>query len=115
MGVYDEYLPQPEPQCPKCGAIMRGWQGGDGPCAFLVWKQGEVEPIDQPIDEDAKLPADRIRAFRLPRRFLIYGGDCQCSSAYAALCETDESGRWTTTRLITTDEVRTFYNPNWKT
>jgi hypothetical protein len=113
--MYDEYVPVPDLRCPKCDVVMTGWQGYDGPRLLLRWQQGEAEPVDHPVDEDWRLPDDQIRAFRLPRSFLIYGGECGCSAAFAALCETDEAQRWTSTRLVTKDEARAFRNPCWNT
>jgi hypothetical protein len=68
MGMYDTYEPQPPLDCPICGAPSLGWQGKDGPCGLFLWRQGHRHPIDQPIDQDARIERDRYRQFTLPRR-----------------------------------------------
>jgi hypothetical protein len=115
MGMLDWYQPHPDLRCPACGEVMTGWQGKDGPCAFLVWRQGAIEAADQPIEEDARLDDERIRAFRLPARFVIYGGECRCSSAFAAICETDEEGRWVSTQLVASDQAGRAHGPRGNT
>jgi hypothetical protein len=116
MGMFDEYVPDPPLRCPKCGTLMGGWQGKDGPCDLLVWRQGHTAPVDHAVDPQWRLPEDVRSTRRLPRQFLIYHGDrCRCSAVYVAIGETDEEGRWIATRIVTTDEGRSFYDPDWRT
>ena len=117
MGLYDQYIPEPDLLCPRCGVTMEYWTGRDGPCRLLVWRQGAIGPdgYQSAVDDMARLPAEEVAVFRLPSRFVIGGGECQCSSAYAALGTVDAEGRWVSTQIITSDEARAFYNPLWNT
>ena len=112
MGLYDEYVPVPDPSCPKCGSPMRGWQGNDGPRRLVTWKQGEVHPVKAPGDG---IDAEEVRALRLPEAFAITGGSCPCSARFGAVCRTDEEGRWISTEVVTRDEIRDFQDPDWRT
>jgi hypothetical protein len=74
MGMYDEYEPVPQPRCPWCEAgFSTHWQGKDGPNLLLVWRQGERHPVDQSIDEDARMERERYAEFVLPEQFTILG------------------------------------------
>ena len=55
MGMFDWYVPDPPLKCPVCGTLLERWQGKDGPCALLVWKQGEAVPVAMRAD-DVNLP-----------------------------------------------------------
>jgi hypothetical protein len=80
MGMFDEYIPRPPLSCPACGKILEGWQGKDGPCAVMIWRQGVATPIDQAIEDESVRLTDAERAdFRLPEEFLIY---TQCCASY---------------------------------
>lgn len=87
--MYDHYGPEPPLRCPRCGALLQGFQGKDGPCKSVVWKQGEAAPVDQRVDDDWRLPADQLRAFRLPPSFEIYGLCPVCPNGVdvTGLCE----------------------------
>jgi hypothetical protein len=95
MGMFDLYKPAPAIGCPACGAPLRKWQGKDGPCALFVWAQGGVAPVDQPIDEDLRFPAEERATFRLPDTFRI-SASCPCGPRVEAegRCE---GGTWTHT------------------
>ena len=54
MGMFDYYEPDPALACPVCRAPLAGWQGKDGPCALLVWRQGVASPVDQAVPEESK-------------------------------------------------------------
>ncbi len=112
MGTYHDYIVAPDLFCPKCSKPMAGWQGTDGPCRLVRWKQGEITPAHY---HPETMSATDASALRLPREFTINGGSCQCSSGFAALCRTDASGRWVTTEIITSDEQRDFYDSDWRT
>jgi hypothetical protein len=43
----DFFVPDPPLVCPLCGALLSQWDGFGGPGAFLVYKQGEAEPIEK--------------------------------------------------------------------
>jgi len=83
MSMFDLYKPKPERACPKCGKALREWQGKDGPCALFVWEQGVISPVDQPIDDDLKLPPESLATWRLPTRFRIHAR-CKCGERIEA-------------------------------
>lgn len=97
MGLYDTYEPQPAIGCPICAAPSRGWQGKDGPCVFLLWRQGTRHPVDQPIDADARMDPTRYREFTLPPSFTI-GGSCVNGHFYVATGSAPD-GVWSETEL----------------
>ena len=102
MGAFHEYDPDPALRCPKCGTVMGGWQSKDGPCHQLVWRQGHVAPVGQAVDPQWRLSPEALSRHRLPRQFVIYHGDrCRCSAV--------------ATRIVTTDEGRSFNDPDWRT
>jgi hypothetical protein len=116
VGAFDEYIPDPPLSCPHCGELIPRWQGKDGPCDQLVWRQGVLEPVDQAVDPQWRLPPYALAAHRLPRLFLIYpAAECRCSLRYAAIAEADTQGRWVSSRVVSTDEARDFFEPNWRT
>ena len=83
MGMFDWYKPQPDVSCPVCRAVLREWQGKDGPCALFVWEQGMQSPVDQPVDDDARLPSEKLAVWRLPSSFRIYAY-CGCGERVEA-------------------------------
>ena len=103
MGMFDWYEPTITPICPQCGAGLKGWQGKDGPCELLVWRQGERGPIDQRVDDKWRLSAEKLKCFRLPARFLIYTS-CPPHLLVHAIC-TATDGVWTETRLLEPEDV----------
>ena len=98
MGMFDLYKPAPPLSCPSCGGPLRQWQGKDGPCALFVWAQGVKAPIDQPIDEDLRFPAEERAAWRLPGTFRI-SSSCRCGTKVHAegRCQGDV---WTHTIVL---------------
>ena len=46
MGMFDTYEPVPAIPCPTCGTPLSGWQGKDGPCELLTWRQHEKQGLD---------------------------------------------------------------------
>jgi hypothetical protein len=94
MGMFDWYRPKEVQHCPHCGSELNEWQSKDGPCALFVWEQGKSSPVDQPIDEDARLPEARRALFRLPEVFEIYSYDCKAHHPVIASCQS-ENGVWT--------------------
>ena len=99
MGTFDWYRPDPPLACPRCGRTLEEWQGKDGPCALFVWRQGCIAPVDQPIDEDVRLPPRRREAWRLPPSFRIDSHDCPCERRTDAL-GTCEDGAWSRTTVV---------------
>ena len=91
MGMFDEYTPVPAIDCPRCGKKLSGWQGKDGPCRLLHWKQGQANAT---TDSDNKFaPAEVLEAARLPSEFSIY---TQCASCGKPVDATGfvEDGVW---------------------
>ncbi|MCP4501093.1 MAG: hypothetical protein GY822_14130 [Deltaproteobacteria bacterium] len=72
--MYDEYKPR-NAICPKCGTELHHWQGKDGVNALLVWQEGELSAIGQLVDEDCRMPVEKIKKIRLPDEFVIYSCD----------------------------------------
>ena len=67
MGMFDWYKPCGEIECPVCGVVLKEWQGKDGPNALFVWREEEGAPVDQLIDEDAKISEERGEHLDYPR------------------------------------------------
>lgn len=44
MEMLDYYEPTPAIDCPACSEPLSGWQGKDGACALVVWRQGADRP-----------------------------------------------------------------------
>jgi len=97
MGMYDQYEPVPQIECPVCRVPLVEWQGKEGPCAIFIWRQGVAGPVDQPIDEECRLPEAERSLWRLPKEFCIYSYDCGLHRV-SAECAAAE-GVWTTTRV----------------
>ena len=74
MSLLDWYLPEPTVACPVCGSVPEEWQGGNGPCALLVWQQGREEPIEQRVDDEVSM-FESLRHSRLPDTFEFGGYD----------------------------------------
>ena len=103
MGMFDWYKPSGRIECPICGLELKEWQGKAGPNGLFVWSEGEAAPVDQPIDEDARIPVEARRAFRLPDEFEIYSYDCQ-RHCVLAKCRTRE-GVWSETNVLSVTGV----------
>ena len=97
MAMFDNYRPDPPLACPRCGKPLEGWQGKEGPCALLVWKQGNAEPVAQLVDDDARGDWTRLRQERLPESFTIYAWDAEGHQVEAKGHAPE--GVWTTTTL----------------
>jgi hypothetical protein len=95
--MFDTYEPEPPLPCPVCGGASLGWQGKDGPCALFLWRQGHRHPVDQPIDEDARIDPQRYAEFTLPQTFALLGW-CAQDHQYGATGHAPE-GTWTTTTM----------------
>lgn len=95
--MYDDFEPQPPLACPVCGSPSLGWQSYDGPCNLFLWRQGHRHPVEQPIDEDARIDSRRYSEFTLPQTFVLYGW-CAQGHEYFATGRAPE-GVWTTTTM----------------
>ena len=103
MGMFDWYKPSVDFECPVCGVVLKEWQGKDGPNGLFVWCEGERSPVDQPIDEDAKISEEARRAFKLPEEFEIYSYDCQHHRVMAKCRSRD--GVWSETNIESAKNV----------
>jgi hypothetical protein len=94
--MFDHYEPVPPVCCPKCGAELREWQGKDGPCVLLCWKQGEKYPVGglMSADSDEKVE-DRST---LPETFGIYTSCGECRAWIDATCR-GENYVWSRTEV----------------
>ena len=104
MSMFDWYIPETALNCPHCGIALYEWQGKQGPCALLVWRQGRKHPIDQRIDEEIRWVPEELTRFELPERFVIYTSCCSRDFHVEAVC-TAQDGVWSHCRILTADEV----------
>ena len=104
MAMFDYYEPVPALSCPVCRGNLAGWQGKDGPCALLVWRQGFQTPVGQNVMPECLWSAEEMKGTRLPTEFFLYSDDCDCPEYVEAIGRTD-SGTWVTTELVTTDNT----------
>jgi hypothetical protein len=100
VGMFDYYRPQSTLACPVCRKPLNEWQGNDGPCALLVWRQGVATPVDQLMSDDVRLDAVALERFRLPATFTIYGYCCGQRFRVEAHCNSLD-GVWNSTELVT--------------
>ena len=105
MSLLDHYEPDPPLACPACGAELEGWQGKEGDCSMLVWRQGHAAPVDQEVPDEIKGYPDVIGALRLPNEFEIYTQCCGGSFFITAHCAARD-GVWTHTELETWETTR---------
>ena len=99
MSMFDYYRPAGEFRCPVCLRPLREWQGKGGPNALFVWVEGTRWPVDQIVDEDARLTREQRQAFGLPSRFIIYSYDCPEHQPVEAECSVVD-GVWSKTALL---------------
>ena len=95
MGMYDQYEPDPSIHCPYCGTALTEWQGKDGPCVLLIWRQGIAAPRGPFIDPKAAL--DR---FRLPQEFHFAPAKVGCRFCPSYAIGHSEDGVWKSTTLV---------------
>lgn len=105
MGMFDHYEPFPALSCPVCGQPLSDWQGKDGPCALLVWRQGCASPVDQAVPDESRADPDVLRALRLPVDFEIYTQCCGGRFFVTAQCQAPD-GVWSRTKLETAANAR---------
>jgi hypothetical protein len=90
MGMYDSFTPSLPLPCPECGTLLERFQGKDGPCAQLVWTQGERFPkMDPHVDEAWHLSAADLAKRALPAQFCFYTScpHCNCWSIFTGFCD----------------------------
>lgn len=100
MGMFDEYIPEPPLHCPACGEELSGWQGKDGPCLLLVWRQGSPHPA-VPVDDELVADED---SEGLPASFRIHTFDAHSHWVDAECVALD--GVWTETRIVSWHDMR---------
>lgn len=94
MGLYDHYEPAPAIDCPGCGARLDYFQGKDGPCALLRWRQGSMHPVGFAGDPP---PPSELTDYRLPDVFVVDAWcDCGHSVELTGFCS---DGTWSSTAL----------------
>lgn len=87
MSLIDWYEPTENLTCPCCSHTLSEWQGTDGPCGLLVWRQGNTHPVEQRLDDDdLRWTELELRKFVLPIKFTIYSYDCPKHSPIYADC-----------------------------
>lgn len=101
--MFDWYKPTQHLECPVCKVALNEWQGKDGPNALFVWREGEISPIDQPIDEECQISEEVRGTFRLPEEFEIYSYDCE-RHRVSAKCITKD-GVWSETNIIAAEDT----------
>lgn len=103
--MLDHFEPDPPLACPACGAELQGWQGKEGPCALLVWRQGHAAPVDQELPDEIRGYPEVIGALRLPEEFDIYTQCCGDRFFVTAHCTAPE-GVWSGAELETAESAR---------
>lgn len=96
VGMFDWYQPRAI-ACPRCGAALVEWQGKDGPCALFVYREGDAAPVDQRVDDDARIAVTDRARFALSRSVAIYSYDCEHAPVHAIARVV--GGVWVETRL----------------
>jgi hypothetical protein len=103
MGLFDTYVPDPPLTCPMCRRILEGWQGKDGPCLLLCWRQGVQQPDKTAVDVD-------LDSVALPSEFLLYSSDCTCfEHGVEAVGRCASDGVWRSTEYLTAPLVDRFH------
>jgi hypothetical protein len=98
MGMFDVYEPEARLSCPVDGHPLTEWQGKDGPCALLVWREGVSHPVEQQVESELRLSASELDRFTLPPAFTIYSYDCPRHQPVVAV-GTTRAGTWAATQL----------------
>jgi hypothetical protein len=99
MGWFDYYQPRQRLTCPVCGSALHEWQGTEGPCALLVWREGLGAPNDQRVDVELRPVPWPNPTWRLPGMFSIFSYDCECPFPVEAFCRAID-GCWMSTDLV---------------
>ena len=98
--MFDQYQPSPTPHCPYCDGALGDWQGKDGPCLLLVWRQGVAAPVEQMGDAANRVAAEHLLQFRLPEEFDFMSPAANCRFCpYYGIGKT-ENHIWISTILV---------------
>ena len=99
MGLFDQYQPDPPIQCPRCETLLADFEGKEGECRLLVWRQGHKSPIGfVELNVTTNNDETSVEAFRLPAEFEIYTvcGKCERNVDVTGFCD---DGVWSTSVL----------------
>jgi len=73
MGMFDHY--EPVPPIVFQGIALSGWQGKDGPCELLIWRQHSGVPVARAVDAKWRSSPEQLSSYRPPDGELgIYTG-----------------------------------------
>ncbi len=86
MSMFDYYRPAGKPRCPICLRLLGEWQGKDGPNGLFVWVEGARYPVDQAVEDDARIDRAAQDRLVLPQTFIIYSYDCPEHQPVEAEC-----------------------------
>ncbi|MFH1300233.1 MAG: hypothetical protein ABIK07_04165 [Planctomycetota bacterium] len=101
MSLFDHYIPDPPLRCPVCDSVLEDWQGKDGPCFLLTWRQGIKFPVAHEWpDESVSDTKSFLESWTLPSRFVIYTDGCRCDRQIEAY-GTCENGVWMFAEVVT--------------
>jgi hypothetical protein len=99
MGMFDYYEPKPPLACPKCGAVLEGWQGKEGWCGLFEWVQGLRGPVWEWDSETHKpIPESERAKITLTEDWIIDTGCC-CGTSVDAIASFKD-GIWTHTNFL---------------
>jgi hypothetical protein len=93
MSLFDWYLPHSGLSCSECGTELETFQGKDGACCLLVWRQGAASPVEQRVDDDLRLGPAALEGLRLPALFEFHS-KCSSCGALSTFTGRAESGVW---------------------
>ena len=91
MGMFDHY--EPVPPIIFRGVPLSGWQGKDGPCKLLIWRQHSKAPVAHAVDEKWRASAEKLSSYRLS------DGELEIYTGFS------DRTRWFTAKIIVRDGV----------
>jgi hypothetical protein len=90
----DFFLPDPEIVCPLCGQPIREWDGFGGPGAFLVYRQGQADPVERRLESQVDAGAVHL----VDGTITLFGS---CKAQHSTMAEAVvEGGVWTTFAVV---------------
>lgn len=99
MGMFDWYVPQPPIACPRCGVLIKEWQGKSGPNALFEWVQGRPAPVGQRVDDECAMAEQPRDLERLPETFELHQA-CDACGGWVIAEGACQGGVWTTVNLV---------------
>ena len=105
MTFCDHFIPSDEIRCFVCDDVLTDWDGFDGPCVDLTFRQGIAIPElpdwkDIPTESGRPILDPNVVEERLPNEFVIYSHSCGCDFGNRARVFS-ENGVWVRCELIT--------------